>query len=76
MTVSQGTVYPAAAEYAGWALTGLAVAQIPVWFVHSMWQEEGGCLAKLFTPNKWWGPARHGDRLGWLQYNQEKTTPL
>jgi len=72
----QGTVYPAAAEYAGWALTGLAVAQIPVWFVHSMWQEEGGCLAKLFTPNKWWGPARHGDRLGWLQYNQEKTTPL
>lgn len=69
-------MYPAAAEYAGWALTGFAVIQIPLWFVHSLCTEEGGCFSKLFTPNKRWGPARQKDKDNWILYNQEKTTQL
>ena len=67
-------MYPLTAQYAGWILTGFALVQIPLWLVHSLWTEEGGCLAKLFSPNQAWGPSRHQDKLAWLQQNQEKTT--
>ena len=67
-------VYPLAAQYAGWILTGFALLQIPLWLAHSLWTEQGGCLARLFRPNQAWGPSRPRDKMAWLQYNQEKTT--
>ena len=70
----QGLAYPLTAQYAGWILTGFALVQIPLWLVHSLCTEEGSCLAKLFRPNKAWGPSRHNDKVAWLQQQQEKTT--
>ena len=64
-------MYPLAAQYAGWVLTGFALVQIPVWLVHSLCTEEGSCLTKLFRPNKAWGPSRHHDKLDWLQQHSE-----
>ena len=67
-------VYPLAAQYAGWILTGFALVQIPLWLLHSLCTEEGGLMERLFRPNKTWGPSRHHDKLAWLQQQQEKTT--
>ena len=70
----QGFQYPPAAVYGGWILTAFALAQIPLWFLHSLCTGENrGCIS-VFKPNSDWGPAKPRDRDSWI--NQLQTTEL
>ena len=66
--------YPAGAMYGGWILTAFALAQIPIWFIHSLCTGKKKDCISVFKPNSEWGPAKPRDRDSWI--NQLQTTEL
>lgn len=45
---SDGYVYPAALTGSGWVLAALALLQVPIWAVVSIWKREGSLLDVRF----------------------------
>ncbi|KAK7078485.1 hypothetical protein SK128_001588, partial [Halocaridina rubra] len=69
LPVFNGNVYPTEAYACGWALAGLALIMVPIFFCHALYVAKGdGLMEKLvnvFKPKERWGPAKQTNRTAW-----------
>uniref|UniRef100_T1JCL7 Transporter n=1 Tax=Strigamia maritima TaxID=126957 RepID=T1JCL7_STRMM len=64
-----GYVYPGWAEAIGWSLAAVALGQIPIWAIVTVWKQPGNNLLEKFRnsmqSSSEWGPRDSSDKKRW-----------